>query len=118
MLVYRIDILKELKSLGWNPRAMREKGVLGENAIQSIRSGKMVGVKSLDKICRLLNLQPGDVIGYIPDNTSITYNYQSGIIDSERDQLTRKQEQLIELVKVSSSDNVDLMLRLLKKLEV
>ncbi|MCC8025438.1 MAG: helix-turn-helix transcriptional regulator [Clostridium sp.] len=40
----------------------------GENAIQSLRKNEMIGVIALEKICSLLNLQPGDLMEYIPDD--------------------------------------------------
>lgn len=41
-----------------------EEKLLGENALQAIRENKMIGVKALDQLCSLLDLQPGDIIEY------------------------------------------------------
>ena len=64
MLVYKIDVLEELKNNGYNTNRLRKEKLLGENSIQYIRDGKMVGAKALDNICKLLDMQPGNIIKY------------------------------------------------------
>ena len=64
MFEYKIDILSELKEHGYNTSRLRKEKLLGENAIQSIRDGKIVGISALEKICGLLDCQPGDLIEY------------------------------------------------------
>lgn len=64
MLVYKIDVLEELKNNGYNTNRLRKEKLLSENSIQYIREGKMVGAKVLDNICRLLDMQPGNIIKY------------------------------------------------------
>ncbi len=67
MLVYKIDVLEMLKEHGYNTTRLRREKLLGENAIQSLRRGDMVGIIALEKICKLLNMQPGEIIEYIKD---------------------------------------------------
>ena len=43
---------------------MRKEKLLGENAIQSLRKNEMVGIAALDKICSMLDIQPGEIIEY------------------------------------------------------
>lgn len=43
---------------------IRNQKLLGENALQSIRDNRMIGIKALDQLCSLLDLQPGDIIEY------------------------------------------------------
>jgi len=65
MIVYKIDVLKTLNESGYTPGKLRKKKLLGENAIQCLRENKMVGIKALDKICTILDMQPGNVIKYV-----------------------------------------------------
>ena len=65
MLVYKFDVISSLKENGYNTNRLRKEKLLSEGAIQSIREGKMVGTKSLDNICRLLDMQPGNIIKYV-----------------------------------------------------
>lgn len=67
MFVYKFDVLKALKDAGYNTSKLRTEKLLNERAIQDIRSGKVCGIHSLDKLCSLLQLQPSDIIEHISD---------------------------------------------------
>ena len=67
MFVYKFDVLESLKEAGYNTARLRKEKLLGEYAIQSLRQGEMVGIASLEKICKLLDMQPGNLIKYIED---------------------------------------------------
>ena len=67
MLKYKIDVLDTLKESGYTTTKLRKEKLLGENAIQSLRHGEMVGIIALDKICTLLDMQPGNIIKYVED---------------------------------------------------
>ena len=67
MLVYKIDVLETLKEAGYNTGKLRKEKLLGENAIQALRKNEMVGIKALDKICTILDIQPGNVIKYVEE---------------------------------------------------
>jgi len=62
MFKYKIDVLGTLKNNGYTTTRMRSEKLLGENAIQSLRRNEVVGIIALDKICSLLDIQPGDLI--------------------------------------------------------
>lgn len=65
MFVYKFDVLETLKESGYNTTRLRKEKLLGENAIQSLRRGEMVGMIALEKICSLLDMQPGNIIKYV-----------------------------------------------------
>ena len=65
MLTYKFDVLDTLKESGYTTTKLRKEKLLGENAIQSLRHGEMVGIIALDKICALLDMQPGNIIKYV-----------------------------------------------------
>lgn len=65
MLVYKIKVLETLSEAGYTPSKLRKEKLLGENAIQCLRENKMVGIKALDKICSILDMQPGNIIKYV-----------------------------------------------------
>ena len=67
MLVYRMDILAALKAAGYNTNRLRKEKLLNEATIQGLRENKIVGAKVLDKLCGLLEMQPGDLIEYKKD---------------------------------------------------
>lgn len=68
MFKYKVDVLKNLKEKGYNTTKLRKEKLLGENAIQSLRRGEMVGIIALEKICKLLDMQPGSIIEYTDDD--------------------------------------------------
>ena len=67
MVVYKIDVLSELKEAGYNTTRLRKEKLLGENSIQYIREGKPISAKALDKLCMMLDCQPGNILKYIDD---------------------------------------------------
>ena len=67
MFVYKFDVLETLKEYGYNTTRLRKEKHLGENAIQYLRRGEMVGIIALEKICKLLDMQPGNIIKYVED---------------------------------------------------
>ena len=67
MLTYKIDVLETIKENGYNTTRLRKEKLLGENSIQYLRENKMIGSKALDSICKLLDMQPGNIIKYVED---------------------------------------------------
>lgn len=69
MLVYKIDVLRELKEAGYNTTTLRREKLIAEASLTRIRRGLMVDPKVLDRLCELLDCQPGNIIRYVPDET-------------------------------------------------
>ena len=67
------EVLEALKTSGYNTTKLRKEKLLGENAIQSLRRGEMVGIIALEKICSLLDMQPGNIIKYVEDDKEIKH---------------------------------------------
>lgn len=67
MIAYKIDILNKLKENGWNTTRLLKELPIGQQTIQNIRKGKPISFKALDTICKLTNLQPGDIIEYVEE---------------------------------------------------
>lgn len=67
MLVYKIDVIETLKENGYNSTKILKENILSQSAMQKIRQGEMVGTKTLDQLCKLLDMQPGNIIKYIED---------------------------------------------------
>lgn len=61
---YKIDILAALKDKGYNTNRLRQESLLSETAIQSIRHGKPIAWSNIEKVCALLECQPGDILIY------------------------------------------------------
>ena len=63
-IIYKFDILQALKDKGYNTNTLRKEKLLAEGVIQSLRNGKAVSFANLEKLCELLEMQPGDIIEY------------------------------------------------------
>lgn len=64
-LRYKIDIMEALKNSGYTSYKMRKDKIIGERQLQQIRNGEIVSNAMLNKLCELLNCQPGDIIEYV-----------------------------------------------------
>ena len=63
-LYYKVDVLARLKSAGYSTYRLRTEKLFSESTIQLLRQGEIVAITSIDTICRLLDCQPGDILGY------------------------------------------------------
>lgn len=61
---YKLDVLEALKGKGYSTYKMRREKILGESVIQQIRNGELVSWANIERLCRLLNCQPGDIVEY------------------------------------------------------
>ena len=67
MIVYKIDVIETLKESGYNSTRILRENLVSQSAMQKIRQGEMVGIKTLEILCRLLDMQPGNIIKYVED---------------------------------------------------
>ena len=65
MLVYKIDVLGTLKESGYNSTRILKENLISQSAVQKIRKNEMGGIKTIEKLCELLDMQPGNIIKYV-----------------------------------------------------
>ena len=65
MLTYKIDVIATLKEYGYNSTRILRENLLRQSAMTKIRNGEMIGIKTLDQLCTLLDMQPGNIIKYV-----------------------------------------------------
>lgn len=63
-ILYKFDVLQKLKDRGYNTNRLRKEKLLAEGVIQSLRGGNAISFSNLEKLCKLLNCQPGDILVY------------------------------------------------------
>lgn len=68
MITYSSPILPLLKQAGYNTTRLRREKLLGESAIQQLREGSLVSWSNIDRICSMLQCQPGDILQYSQKN--------------------------------------------------
>jgi len=66
VLAYKIDVLQALKEKGYTSYKLRTEKLIGERQVQQLREGVIVSPAVLDKLCKLLECQPGDIIEHRP----------------------------------------------------
>ena len=68
MLRYKINILDALKSAGYSTYRIRKEKIFGEAALQAFRRNEcVVSSLSIETLCRILKMQPGDFIEYVEE---------------------------------------------------
>ena len=67
MIIYKIDIISALKEKGWTTYRIRKEHMFSEGTITKFRNRQPVAIDIIDKLCQLLDCQPGDLLEYVPD---------------------------------------------------
>lgn len=58
-----------LAKYGYTSYRIRQEKIIGQGTLTKLKAGTGgIDAKSLDKLCRLLKCQPGDLMTYIPDD--------------------------------------------------
>lgn len=63
-ITYKTNILAALKRKGYSTYRLRKEKLLSEATIQAIRNNVLVSWESIDRICSMLECQPGDILEY------------------------------------------------------
>ena len=68
MIYYKIDVLKELKNKNLTTYSLKKANILGGQTITKLKNNNTdITIKNINRLCELLDMQPGDIIGYKPD---------------------------------------------------
>lgn len=67
MIKYKTDVLQLLKQSGYSTYRIRKEKIFTEAQLQQIRNDKILTQDALNKLCTILNCQPGDLLEYVPD---------------------------------------------------
>ena len=66
-MIYKFDALQALKDKGYSTYRIRTDKLLSESTVQKLRKGSPVSWENIETLCKLLEVQPGDLLEYIPD---------------------------------------------------
>lgn len=64
---YKFDIIAALKESGYSTYKIRKEKILAESTLQAFRAGQLVSWENVDRVCKLLQCQPGDLLEYVED---------------------------------------------------
>lgn len=65
---YKFEVLAELKKAGYSTYRLKQENIFGQQTIQKMRTGEVVYGTTLEKLCELLDCQPGDILEYVRPN--------------------------------------------------
>ena len=65
---FKIDVLEALKAKGYTTYTLRKENILSQSTHQKLREGKGLSWENIERICGLLECQPGDLIEYVQEN--------------------------------------------------
>lgn len=65
---YKTNVLALLKYNGYTTYKLRKEKILGESTLQKMRTNILLSWAELNTVCTLLNVQPGDILEFIPDD--------------------------------------------------
>ena len=68
-MVYKINVLKALKDKGYSTYRIKNEKLLSQSTLQKLREGKPVSWENIEAFCRLLEMQPGDLLEYKSDTS-------------------------------------------------
>lgn len=74
LIRYKINVFDELKKHGYNQTRIQRERLLPAQTTQNIKAGKSITLETLNKICIMCKLQPGDIVEVVPtDEEKIKY---------------------------------------------
>ncbi|MGI6201262.1 MAG: helix-turn-helix domain-containing protein [Christensenellales bacterium] len=58
-----------LRAKGWTTYKIRQERLIGQGTLTAMRSGTGgLSHDTIERLCRALNCQPGDIMEYVPDD--------------------------------------------------
>ena len=66
-MVFKINVLQALKDKGYSTYRIKNEKLLSQSTLQKLREGKPVSWENIEAFCRLLELQPSELLEYKPD---------------------------------------------------
>lgn len=64
---YKGDIMAELRKKGYSSTTLRKERIFGEKTMQDFRTNAEIPYKTINKLCKLLDCQPGDIMEYVEE---------------------------------------------------
>ena len=64
---YKFPVLQRLKEAGYNTNRIRKEKLFSESTLQKFRRGEYISFDNVNTLCRLLHIQPGDLLEFRED---------------------------------------------------
>ena len=66
-LQFKVNILEALKEKGYPTYKLRKDNILSQSTLQKLREGKGLAWENIERLCALLDCQPGDLLEYVKE---------------------------------------------------
>lgn len=66
-LRFKVNILESLKEKGYTTYKLRKDNILSQSTLQKLREGKGLAWENIERLCALLDCQPGDLLEYVKE---------------------------------------------------
>ena len=66
-MAFKINVLQALKDKGYSTYRIKNDKLLSQSTLQKLRERKPVSWENIETFCRLLEIQPGELLEYNPD---------------------------------------------------
>ena len=70
-LRFKINILDALKEKGYTTYTLRKENLLSQSTIQKLRTGNGLAWENIERLCALLDCQPGDLMEYVKEASEV-----------------------------------------------
>lgn len=70
MIKYKRNIIDMMTKKGVTTYIIRKNKIFTESQLQQLRSDRLVTQETLDKLCTILECQPGYLLEYLPDENT------------------------------------------------
>ena len=70
MIKYKRNIIDMMAEKGITTYLIRKNKIFTESQLQQLRNDRLVRQDTLNKICTILECQPGYLLEYLPDETT------------------------------------------------
>lgn len=63
-----------MKEKGLTTYRIRKENIISQSALSALKNGKSVTTETIEKLCRALGCQPGDIMSYIDNKQEIFFD--------------------------------------------
>jgi len=79
-IIYKFNILEALKNIGYSTYQIRQNNILNQSTVTKLRNNETtLTLVNINKLCKLLDCQPGDLLEYVPDEEVKEENTQEEV---------------------------------------
>lgn len=80
MVRYKKDIFQRLKAKGYTATDLRREKIISQSACDYLRHDKYLNLRTIDKVCQLLECPIEDIVEILPDDGRTSWTNENFIL--------------------------------------